>query len=337
MIPTVGFVTNHLSEHGEIPIVPVMPLPTCEEIRASVMCIDIGGTSTKIGVLGRSGELRVLGTLPTRGPAPEDFANQLCGQIRVAEEALRGDDSQVTGIGVAVAGFLDDERTRMIYNSNLSWLEGYPLRDHIAREFQVPVELEVDSNAAAIAEQRCGSGRDSQRFLCVTVGTGLGVGMIIHGEPLRFAYGCLGDIGHLILQPNGPVCTCGGRGCAEMYVSAPVLADKYRLAKRLTTETTLRDVIEAARADDAAAKGVLQEAGEWLGLAIASLANTFYPDRIAIAGGLAESGDLVINSVERAFRESVSDFARKKAILGRAILGSMATLTGAAYAILGQE
>lgn len=298
----------------------------------SVLCVDIGGTGSKIGVLAPSGELKLIGSLPTRGPDPEAFVQRLCQEIVAA-----GNGIDLAGIGVAIAGFLDDERGRMIYNSNLPWLQGYPLRDHIARELKLPVELEVDSNAAAIAEQRHGSGRDSARFLCVTVGTGLGVGMIIHGEPLRFAYGCLGDIGHLVLQPNGPVCTCGGRGCAEMYVSAPVLADKYRLAKRLSSEITLRDVIVAAREGDAAGIGVLKEAGEWLGLAIASMANTFYPNRIAIAGGLAESGDLVMDAVGRAFRESVSDFAREKAVLGRAMLGSLATLTGAAYSILGRS
>ena len=300
----------------------------------SVLCVDIGGTTAKIGMLAPSGDLKLCGSLPTRGPDPEVFAHRLCDEIGKTERAARREGVVLAGIGVAIAGFLDDERGRMIYNSNLPWLEGYPLRDRIAGEFDLPVELEVDSNAAAIAEQHYGSGRDSARFLCVTVGTGLGVGMIIHGEPLRFAYGCLGDIGHLVLQPNGPVCTCGGRGCAEMYVSAPVLADKYRLAKRLASEATLRDVIVAAREGDTVAIAVLKEAGEWLGLAIASMANTFYPDRIAIAGGLAESGDLVMDAVGRAFRESVSDFARTKAVLGRATLGSMATLTGAAYSIL---
>lgn len=303
----------------------------------SVLCVDIGGTTSKTGIFSPSDELELCGSVPTQGPSPELFAQRLCGEIRAAELEASRRGLVLAGIGVAIAGFLDDERGRMIYNSNLPWLEGFPLRDRLAQEFDLPVELEVDSNAAAIAEQRLGSGRDSARFLCVTVGTGLGVGMILHGEPLRFAYGCLGDIGHIVLQPNGPVCTCGGRGCAEMYVSAPVLADKYRLAKRLHSETTLRDVIVAARAGDTAGVAVLQEAGEWLGLAIASLANTFYPDRISIAGGLAESGDLVMNAVERAFRESVSEFARAKAVLGRAVLGAKATLTGAAYSILARK
>lgn len=300
-----------------------------------VLCVDVGGTSTKVGVMQPSGEVQVCGTLRTQGPDPESFAAGLCQEIAKAVKSQEQNGVKLAGIGVAIAGFLDDQRRSMIYNSNIPWLMGFPLRDRIAQAFELPVELEVDSNAAAVAEQHYGSGRDSNRFLCVTVGTGLGVGMIIDGQPLRFAYGCLGDIGHLVLQPNGPVCTCGGRGCAEIYVSAPVLADKFRNAKRLCQETTLRDVIVAARAGDAIGRAVLQEAGEWLGLAIASMANTFYPDRIAIAGGLAESGELVMDAVAAAFRNSVSDFAREKAVLGRAALGSLATLTGAGYLVLG--
>ncbi len=300
-----------------------------------VLCVDVGGTSTKIGVMQPSGEVQVRGSLRTQGPDPERFAGELCQEIATAITSHEENGVKLAGIGVAIAGFLDDERRSMIYNSNIPWLMGFPLRDRIAQAFQLPVKLEVDSNAAAIAEQHYGSGRDSKRFLCVTVGTGLGVGMIIDGQPLRFAYGCLGDIGHLVLQPNGPVCTCGGRGCAEIYVSAPVLADKFRNAKRRSEETTLRDVIVAARAGDAIGRAVLQEAGEWLGLAIASMANTFYPDRIAIAGGLAESGELVMDAVATAFSNSVSDFAREKAVLGRAELGSLATLTGAGCLLLG--
>lgn len=302
-----------------------------------VLCVDVGGTSTKVGVMQPSGEVEVSCTLRTEGPDPERFAADLCQSIAEATRIQEENGAQLGGIGVAIAGFLDDERRSMIYNSNIPWLMGFPLRDRIAQAVQLPVELEVDSNAAAIAEQHYGSGRDSKRFLCVTVGTGLGVGMIIDGQPLRFAYGCLGDIGHLVLQPNGPVCTCGGRGCAEIYVSAPVLADKFRNAKRLSEETTLRDVIVAARAGDAVGRAVLQEAGEWLGLAIASMANTFYPDRIAIAGGLAESGELVMDSVGAAFSNAVSEFAREKAVLGRAELGSLATLTGAGCLMLGRN
>lgn len=291
----------------------------------AILCIDIGGTSAKAGIFRPSRELEFIGSVPSRGPA-ESFAANLASLIDKRP-------GEVQGIGVAIAGFLNEQRDRMIYNSNLPWLEDFPLRDYLARRFEGPVELEVDSNAAALAEYHLGSGAGSSRFLCLAVGTGLGVGMIIHGEPLRFAYGCMGDAGHVIVQPNGPLCPCGGHGCAEGLLSAPRLADEYRTAKGLAGECSLRDVIEQARAGDDVAIAILEHAGEWLGIASASLANMFYPDRIAYAGGLAEAGDLVMRRVERAFHYAAGNFTRTKVQLQRAKLGAMSTLTGAAYAV----
>lgn len=297
-----------------------------------VLCIDIGGTSTKLGVFDGQQEVPILASIPTSGPAGR-FVNNICESVDnlLTEKHLTWDD--LAGAGVAVAGFLDDDRTRMIYNSNLSWLEHYTLRDHLQRYFRAPVALEVDSNSAALAEQRLGSGRNSRRFLCVTIGTGYGVGMIVDGVPLRFAYGCLGDIGHMVIRPDGPLCGCGGHGCAEVFVSAPLLAESYRERSHSATPLSLRDVIEAARQDDAVAQEILSEAGKWLGVSLPTLANAFYPDHIAIAGGLVEAGHLVMHSVKTHFERSASTFALAQTTLGRAQLGSLATLTGAAFAL----
>jgi glucokinase len=300
---------------------------------APVLCADIGGTSTKLGVFVPPDGLRLLESIPTRGPA-EEFGKALCEAVRRSRHLVISEHGDVFGLGVAVAGFLNDERDRMIYNSNLTWLEDYPLRDVLVKELSLPVELEVDSNAAALAEFHLGAGRTSARFLCLTVGTGLGVGMIVHGQPLRFAYGCMGDPGHIVVQPNGPLCRCGGRGCAEVLVAAPALAEEYRLRKGRDQPCSLRDVIHAAREGDRIACSVIEHAGEWLGIVTASLANTFYPDHIVFAGGLAEAGDLVLRSIQRSFDYSASTFARERVVLSRATLASMATLNGAAYAIL---
>lgn len=299
----------------------------------SVLCVDIGGTSSKAGVLNSSGELSFVDSIPTR-PDAESFADQLCALIDRTRTSADTHEHQLSGLGIAVAGFLNPERDRFVYNSNLAWLEEFPLRSRIASRFDLPIELEVDSNAAAMAEYLFGSGRDSQRFLCVTSGTGLGVGMVIDGVPLRFAYGCLGDMGHLIVQRDGPLCTCGGRGCAEALVSAPLLAQRYKEKAGLNSPVSLRDVISAARIEDQAAISVLTEAGEWLGIAISSMANTFFPDHIAVAGGLSEAGDFLMKPIERAFHNSASIFARSKTSLTRARLGSSATLIGAAWPFL---
>jgi glucokinase len=302
-----------------------------------ILCADIGGTSTKAGVVNAAGELALRDSIPTRGPDAASFAGALCGLIDRVRGAAVTEQRQLAGLAVAIAGFLDPDRGRMIYNSNIPWLENFPLRDHLARRFNMRVELEVDSNAACMAEYCFGSGRGSRRFLCLAAGTGLGVGMAIDGVPLRFAYECLGDIGHIIVQPNGPLCTCGGRGCVEILISAPVLAERYREKRAAGSNVSLRDVISGARNGDDLAICILREAGGWLGIAAASMANVFLPDRIAIAGGLSAAGDLVLKAAERAFCNSASEFARSRASLCQATLGPMATLTGAAWPFLAER
>ncbi|MGI8958490.1 MAG: ROK family protein [Bryobacteraceae bacterium] len=302
----------------------------------TVLCADIGGTSTKAGLVNAAGELTLLDSIPTLGPDAHVFADALCELIDRVRKPAVAEQHQLAGLAVAIAGFLDPERGRMVYNSNIPWLENFPLRDRLAQRFEMRVELEVDSNAACMAEYCFGSGRGSHRFLCLVAGTGLGVGMAIDGHPLRFAYECLGDIGHIIVQPNGPLCTCGGRGCAEILISAPVLVERYREQRAAGSNVSLRDVISAARGGDDLAICILREAGEWLGIAAASMANVFLPDRIAIAGGLSAAGDLVLKPAERAFYSSASEFARSRASLCQAALGPMATLTGAAWPFLAE-
>ncbi len=296
----------------------------------SVLCVDIGGTSSKAGVLDSAGQLHLIDSIPT-SPDAASFVDRLADLIDRTLAKAKAGDFGISGIGVAVAGFVSAERDRLLYNANLSWLEGFPIKQRLSQRFDFPIELEVDSNAATMAEYHFGSGRNSKRFLCLTCGTGLGVGMTVNGVPLRFAYGCLGDIGHVIVQPDGPLCMCGGHGCAEILISAPVLAERYRVRTGVARELSLRDVIEAAQQGEPVAIALLEETGKWLGLATASMANILFPDHIAVAGGLSAAGDLVLKPAERVFRESASIFARSNTSFSKATLGAMATLIGAAW------
>ena len=296
------------------------------------ICVDIGGSSTKAGLLDAGGEISHLDSIPTK-PDAESFYDRLIRLIAQTQARAESENMEVPPrLGVAVAGFLDGSLDHLVYNSNLIWLENFPLRKRLQAQFpNFRVELEIDSNAATMAEYHFGSGQGSRRFLCLTAGTGLGVGMTIDGEPLRFAYGCMGDAGHTIVLRNGPLCTCGGRGCAEVMVSANFLAARYRSLLGAQAEVSLREVIEAAHAGEQAAKSVLTDAGEWLGVAMASLANTFFPDCIALAGGLSAAGDIVLASAERVFRETACVFAQSQITVSRAALGATATLAGAAW------
>jgi glucokinase len=300
--------------------------------RKPVLCVDVGGTSTKAAILDVDGQIKFADSIPTT-PDCESYIRSLIKLIATTRESA-GKESKVqpTQMGVAVAGFLDPDRSHLVYNSNLQWFEGFPLRKRLSESFpDLTIALEIDSNAATMAEYQLGSGQGSTRFLCATCGTGLGVGMAVDGVPLRFAYGCMGDIGHVIVLRDGPLCTCGGRGCAEIMISATSLARQYGTLTKKQDDVTLRDVIEGAEAGDISAISILASAGEWLGVAIASMANTFFPDHIAIAGGLSAGGDFVLKPAERVFRETASVLARQSATFTRASLGSMATLIGAAW------
>ncbi len=293
-----------------------------------ILCVDIGGTGTKAGLVDANGQLSYSDSIPTT-PGPELYFNRL---VQLITSTLSHADREVTQLGVAIAGFVDETRSHLAYNSNLPWLENFPLRQRLNEHFPaLAIELEIDSNASTMAEYRFGSGKGFSRFLCLTCGTGLGVGMTIDGVPLRFAFGCMGDIGHTILMRNGPACSCGGRGCAEALLSSNTLASDYKTKIQTAREITLRDVIEAAQSGEPAAVAVLGTAGEWLGMAVASMANTFFPDHIAIAGGLSAAGGLVLEPAERVFRETACEFARSRATFSAAQLGSSATLVGAAW------
>jgi glucokinase len=291
-----------------------------------ILCVDIGGTSTKVGLVSRLGETQSVRSIATQPDAESYFKNL----TQLIESGL---EPGIAQMGVAVAGFLDESRSRLVYNSNLSWLEDFPLKERLANRFpQLTIELEVDSNAATMAEYQLGSGRGSRRFLCLTVGTGVGVGFAIDGKPVRFAYGCLGDMGHIIVDRDGPLCTCGGRGCAEALLSSNTLAAEFSVVSSGNAEqASLRELILAAQGGNEQAVKILERAGEWLGVAVSSMANIFFPDHIAVAGGLSAAGELVLAPAERIFRESACVLARSQATFTRATLGSMATLIGAAW------
>jgi glucokinase len=281
--------------------------------------IDIGGTDTKVALVSARGDTAMIETFRTGA----DNARGLIANIREAAQRCCG-DIPIRGAGVAVAGFLNPERDRLIYNPNLEWLCGFPLRDALSNALDTSVTLEVDSNAACLGEYRFGAGRGSHRFLCLVCGTGLGGGMTIDGALLRFIGECIGDVGHVVVDRDGPECTCGGRGCAEAVAGAEaIVADAHSGA-------TLREVIARARRGEVDAVDALATAGRAIGIAAASLTQIFFPDRIALAGGLAEAGDLVLAPAAAEFRRAVNAGARGRVTMIKASLGWRATLIGAA-------
>jgi len=292
---------------------------------ASVLAIDIGGGTTKLALVNREGAVRGWRSFRTAGESGPAFMQTVIAACRRLQREAR---LPVLGVSVAAAGFVTAEGA-LEYNANLPWLEGTPIADLLEKGLGIRAHVDADSNAACLAEYLFGEGRCSRRFLCLTGGTGLGVGMVADGKLLRIAHGCMGDAGHVIVAAEGPLCSCGGLGCAEALLSTAAIA--ARCAKRSGgANLGFRSLVEDARLGKPEARESLREAGYWLGVTAASLASIFLPDRIAVAGGLSQAGELLFASAEASFRAHGGRFPLARATLVRATLGEHATLLGAA-------
>ena len=307
--------------------------------RPLALGFDIGGTNTKIGLVSASGAISHFRRFPTdaRGDSPDLFLQRLTATIR---EVLGQADGAVIGIGISVHGYADEARTGPILCFNTPALHGVNLKRIVEDGFGLPVIVNNDLTAHALAEYTYGSGRGTRRFLCLAIGTGLGAGVIINGEPLRYVGGCAGDTGHIILEPGGPPCPTGCRGCAEALCGVQGIERLAR--KRYGHEVTAREVIAAARAgDDPEATALMRQIGGYLGQLLASLSAIYLPDRIALTGGTAEAGPVLLDAVKERFEGLVGAYHRNFAQIGgdyyrgvEIVLGQMRGETGVVGAVV---
>jgi glucokinase len=278
--------------------------------------IDIGGSAIKIGIVASDGTVLARERVPMRMLGePIPVVDSIVAAIRPMLDAKSAEKNSVAGIGVSVAGFLNPGRSAMIHNANLPALREFELRDALEERLSLDCRLEVDSNAAVLAEYRHGGGQDSVRLLGVTVGTGLGGGVIIDGELLRYTGECAGDIGHIIVDRKGRLCSCGARGCLEAMVNVASLSERGN-------GRTVREIITAAQEGDEPSLKAVAETGWWLGLGLASLSPLFSPDRIVVGGGIASAGDLLLEPTRASYREHVRpEFRDATRVVGSTLEG----------------
>ena len=307
----------------------------------SLACgIDVGGTKIAGGVVADDGE--VLETLRVESPATdveamEDAIADLVGQLSARHA--------ITAVGIGAAGYVDRDRARVLFAPNIAWRD-VNLKAELEERIDVPVVVENDANAAAWGEFRFGAGSDVDDLMLVTVGTGVGGGLVLDGELYRGAFGVGAEIGHLRVVPNGIVCGCGHHGCLEQYASGSALVREARqiatngvpaaaaLLARAGGSVEAIDgpmISEAARDGDAFAIARLAELGHWLGSGIASLVTVLDPAVVAIGGGVSEAGDLLLEPLREAFEHHLPGREyRPLAEIRRATLGNAAGMIGAA-------
>lgn len=269
--------------------------------------IDIGGTNTKLGLIDRRGNLIAFLHFPTdaAGTDPHPFLTRLEENM---DKLLVQAPGLLAGIGISTHGYIDEGRHGPIACLSTPALRGIDLSSWAGERYHLPVRLNNDLIAHALAEYTYGSGRGSRRFMCLAVGTGLGVGVIINGEPLRYVGGTTGDGGRLILERGGIKCKYGVGGSAEALCG---VANIERLAEqRYKRRVPAHEVISAAReGSDPTAVQIIRQIGEHLGLVLANLYFIFLPEKIALTGGTAEAGAVLLEAVRQHFYELAGEYS----------------------------
>jgi glucokinase len=269
-----------------------------------IIGIDLGGTRLKGGVVTSDGrlvfEIQTASELHTQ---PEGIVDRLVELIQSLQAEARSRDMPLVGVGLASTLDVDPERGRFlpVHYPHLARWNDFPIARHLAEQCGLAVSVENDGIAAAWGEYRIGAGLGTKSLLLVSLGTGIGGGAILEGQRLRDSLGSAACFGHMVINFDGPLCPCGRSGCWEMYASATALQQRAAqsiasnlVATILPSEPSGQDLVEAARRGDSLANELLAEAGAYLGIGLTNLANLFNPGVIAVGGGLALAGELIL-------------------------------------------
>jgi glucokinase len=302
--------------------------------------IDVGGTKIAAGVVDDAGT--VVSVERGQTPAADEEAVQQAIAQLIATLAAQ---HPVEAVGIGAAGFVDAERATVLFAPNLVW-RNVGLRASVERACGLPVVVENDANAAAWGEYRFGAGTGVEDLLCITVGTGIGGGIVTAGQLYRGGFGVAAEVGHLRVIPDGRRCSCGNRGCWEQYASGRALVTEAQQvlrsgslrAARLgelcggdPTALTGQMVTEAAFEGDELSSDLLDELGQWLGQGLASLVAVLDPRLVVIGGGVSEAGELVVEPAREALGRYLTGRRHRPVVeLALAKLGNAAGLVGAA-------
>lgn len=303
--------------------------------------VDVGGTKVLGGVVDASG--KVLAT--SRRDTPREGGSELTKTIAEVALALMQNHS-ITAVGVSAAGFVSSDRKTMLATPNIADWNGVQLDVELTKLIGLPVVIENDANAAAWGEAKFGAGRNQAHMMMLTIGTGVGGGIVVNNELYRGAFGIAAEFGHLRVVPEGHLCGCGARGCFEQYASGSALRRHAReaisaspdLARNLLARgdgtidgLTGQAITDAAREGDAVALAAFQTTAQYLGAGIASLAVLLDPSCVVIGGGVIDAGEILLAPTREAMKRYMP-FAGKHPYpeIVAAELGNEAGLVGVA-------
>ncbi|MDX2852799.1 MULTISPECIES: ROK family glucokinase [Streptomycetaceae] len=301
--------------------------------------VDIGGTKIAAGVVDEEGSILEIVKVPT----PQTSEGVVDAIATAVHDVSAGHTVEAVGIGAA--GYVDDKRATVLFAPNIRWRHE-PLKDKVEQRVGLPVVVENDANAAAWGEYRFGAGQGHDDVICITLGTGLGGGIIIGNKLRRGRFGVAGEFGHIRMVPDGLLCGCGSQGCWEQYASGRALVRyaKQRAVAQPENATLLlslgdgtpegiqgQHISRAARDGDKVAVDSFRELARWAGAGLADLASLFDPSAFIVGGGVSDEGELVLEPIRKSFRRwLVGGQYRPHAQVLAAQLGGKAGLVGAA-------
>jgi glucokinase len=307
--------------------------------------IDIGGTKVAGGLVDVGGNIthRARRDTPHRSKSPSVVEDKI---VEVVNELMKKVGSAtVVAVGIGAAGFVAADRATVVFAPHLSWRHE-PLREALQKRVAMPIFVDNDANAAAWAEWKFGAAQGESHLMVITLGTGIGGGILIDGQVQRGRFGIAGEFGHMQVVPGGHRCECGNRGCWEQYASgnalvrearslfsanSPIASDLLDRVEGDPANLTGPLITQAARDGDPTACELLAEIGNWLGVGIANLAAAFDPGTFVIGGGMSAAGDLLLASARETFKRQLTGRGyRPEARIVAAELGNDAGLIGAA-------
>ncbi|MDW4527353.1 ROK family glucokinase [Rossellomorea marisflavi] len=306
--------------------------------------VDLGGTTTKIAFLSTYGEILYKWEIPTdKSDSGKHIIAHIAKSIDAKLEQLDVKKEQLIGIGMGAPGPVEMRRGIIYEAINLGWSENTPLKDLIEMETGLPAVIDNDANCAALGEMWKGAGNGAKDLVCVTLGTGVGGGVITNGEIVHGIRGAGGEIGHITVVPKGGYsCNCGKTGCLETVASATgVVRFAREKLKSSTEDSVLRDlkvigskqVFDAARTGDSLALKIVDQLAYYLGLSLANLGNAVNPEKIVIGGGVSKAGKTLLEPVMNYFKRFAFPKVRTSTTIDIATLENDAGVIGAAWLV----
>ena len=294
--------TRETGEHYTGEAMPVSTPLLREQSADTAMTIgiDIGGTSVRAGVVDEQRNIVEL----LRAPTAHTVAELDGTLIRLIGELA--EKHPVSSVGLAVAGFLSSDRSKVMFAPHLPWRDD-PVAERLSGLCGLPVVMEHDVNAAAWAEYRAGASVGSQINMLLALGTGIGAGLVVDGALYRGFHGVAPEWGHLLVVPDGRPCSCGKRGCWERYCSGTALEQTYReMAAPNAMAATGAEVARLARAGDPVAVAALDDFGRWLGVGLSMIADVLDPELIVVGGGVSAAADLFLPVALETMRRDIT-------------------------------